>query len=485
MDEMNKITQEGITVKKNEDFSEWYVQAVLKSGLADYGPVKGSIAIKPYAYEIWERIQEIFNDMIKKSGHKNFYLPSLIPESLLKKEAEHFKGFVPEVFWVTYSGENKLDERLAVRPTSETIVYYFYSKWIRSWRDLPLLLNIWNNVLRAEIKSTKPFIRTSEFLWQEGHTAHRNQKDCDKEVAMILGFYRELIEKYLAIPVLIGKKSEKEKFAGAYYTLTLEALMPDGKALQCGTSHNLGQNFSKPFNIKFLDKDGKMKYVWTSSWGISTRLIGAIVMVHGDDKGLILPPKIAPYQVVIVPIYYKKYEKNKIFNEAKKLESILSKAGIRVFLDIREEYTPGWKFNEWELKGVPLRIEIGPKDLKNKQVVLVRRDEKAKNAVKIKDVVKEVNKTLEIIQDNLFKKAKKFLKENTKIAKNYDEFKNFVKEGGFIKACWCGKEHCEEQIKLETSATIRVIPIKKEKIFSNCVYCGKKAKEVAYFAKAY
>lgn len=477
---------QGITVKKSEDFSEWYTQVVLKSGLMDYGPVQGTIAFREYSFEIWEKIQEIFNKMIKNTGHRNVYFPLLIPESFLRKEAEHFKNFVPEVFWVTHAGDDKLGERLAIRPTSETIIYHFYSKWIRSWRDLPVLLNQWCNVARAEIKSTKPFIRTSEFLWQEGHTAHATKEEADREVMLMLKFYQELMEDYLAIPVLVGKKSEREKFAGAFYTTTLEALMPDGKAMQMGTSHNLGQNFSKPFGIKFVDKDKREKYVWTTSWGISTRLIGAIVMVHGDDKGLVLPPRIAPYQVVIIPIYYKKGEKKKVTKKAKEVSSILEKNGVRAVVDDRAEYTPGWKFNEWELKGVPIRIEIGPLDIKKKQVVIVRRDNFEKVTAEEKDLPKKINFSLNEIQKSLLKKARKFLEENTATVKSYEEFKKVLEEkGGFIRACWCSEQHCEDQIKLETGATIRIIPLKKEKIFSKCVYCNKKAREVVYFAKAY
>jgi len=477
---------EGITVKKNENYSEWYTQVVTKSGLVDYGPVQGTIVLREYAYEIWEKIQEIFNRMIKTTGHKNVYFPLFIPESFLKKEAEHFSGFVPQVFWVTHAGNDMLGEKLAIRPTSETIVYYFYSKWIRSWRDLPLLLNQWCNILRAEIKSTKPFIRTSEFLWQEGHTAHATKEDADKEVMLILNFYRELIENYLAIPVMIGKKTEREKFAGALYTTTLEAIMPDGKALQMGTSHNLGQNFSRSFEIKFTDKEGREKYVWTTSWGISTRLIGAVVMVHGDDKGLVLPPRIAPYKVVIVPIFYSEKEKVTLLKKAKEISEFLEKDGIKAILDDRVEYTPGWKFNEWELKGIPIRIEIGPKDVKQKNAVLVRRDTGEKKVVKEKDIVRETNLLLEDIQKQLFRKARKFLEEHTTTAKDLNEFKEQLEEkGGFLRACWCGEEKCEEKIKEDTGATIRVVPFEKEKVFSNCIYCGKKAKEVVYFSKSY
>lgn len=482
--------QEGITVKKNEDFSEWYTQVVLKGELVDYGPVQGTIAMRPHSMAIWENIQKIFDEKIKRTGHTNAYFPLLIPENFLKKEAEHFKGFVPEVFWVTHSGENKLGERLAIRPTSETIIYDFYSKWVRSWRDLPVLLNQWCNILRAEIKSTKPFIRGSEFLWQEGHTAHATKEAADAEMMMILEEYRDLIENFLAIPVLIGQKSDSEKFAGALTTTTLEAMMPDGKALQMGTSHNLGQNFSKPFDIKFLDKDGKQQYVWTTSWGISTRLVGGLVMTHGDDKGLVLPPKVSTYQVVVVPIYYSDEDKKVVVKEAANLLEKLLKNEIRATADYREGYTPGWKFNEWEMKGIPLRIEIGPRDIKSKQVVFVRRDTGKKNVVKEKDLLKSANATLDDIQQNLYKNAKRFLDENIHTVRNYSELKKTIEEkGGFVKAGWCGESHCEEQIKVETSATIRIIPFDKDKEksekFSKCIYCEKPAKEIVYFAKSY
>lgn len=475
----------GITVKKNKNFSEWYSQVVIKAGLADYGPVHGTIAFKPYAFEIWEKIMQIFNEKIKKRGCRNAYFPLLIPESFLKKEAEHFKGFVPEVFWVTRSGDKKLREKLAIRPTSETIIYHFFSKWIRSWRDLPLSINQWCNILRAEIKSTKPFIRTSEFLWQEGHTAHATKEDADREVIEILEEYKDLIENYLAIPVIAGYKSESEKFAGALYTLCLEAIMPDGRALQMCTTHQLGQNFSKPFNIKFLDMKEREKYVWNVCWGMATRVIGAVVMVHGDDKGLILPPKIAPLQIVIIPIYYTENEKKIVFKKCKQIAKRLGKFSVKV--DDREEYTPGWKFNEWELRGVPLRIEIGPKDVKRKQVVLVRRDTGKKIVVKEKEIRKVVGKLLESIQSYLFRKAKKQLKSYIKSAKSYREFKRNMKRGGFVRACWCGSKKCEEKIKKETGATIRALKCEPfvEKVFSNCVCCGKKSDFVAYFAKAY
>ncbi|MGB9740731.1 MAG: proline--tRNA ligase [Candidatus Bathyarchaeia archaeon] len=476
----------GVTVKKSEDFSEWYTQVVVKSGLADYAPVKGCMIFRELSYAIWEKIQEIFNAKIKATGHKNVYFPMFIPESFLKKEAEHFQGFVPEVAWVTIGGNAPLEERLAIRPTSETIMYATYAKWIRSWRDLPLKLNQWNSVVRWETKATKLFLRTREFLWQEGHTVHATKEEADREVMEILNMYRDLMENYLAIPVLVGRKTENEKFAGALYTTTLEALMPDGKALQMGTSHQLGQNFAKVFDIKFIGEDEKEHYVWQTSWGFSTRIIGALVMVHGDDKGLVLPPKIAPIQVVIVPIPYKEADEKAILAKAKETFEKLQRQGIVVILDDRREYTPGWKFNDWELKGVPIRIEIGPRDLKQKQLTLARRDTFEKITVKDEEVVSVVEKLLEEIQKNLFDEAKKFLDENITTVRTYDEFKKVLMEkGGFLRACWCESSSCEEKIKDETGATIRVVPFEEEKVFANCVYCGGKAKKVVYFARSY
>ncbi len=476
--------QEGVTIKKDENFSDWYTEVVLKSKLADYAPMKGFIVFMPYSYSIWENIVKFVDEKIKKLGHKNAYFPCLIPESFLKKEAQHFEGFVPEAFVVTRSGDNKLSENLIVRPTSETIMYYSYAKWIRSWRDLPLLLNQWNTVLRAEIKITKPFIRTSEFLWQEGHTAHATKEGADEETMKILMIYKELVEKYLAIPVFIGRKTEMEKFAGALYTNSMEAMMPDGKALQAGTTHNLGQNFAKAFDIEFLDKDGKKKYVWQTSWAVTSRLIGALVMVHGDDKGLVVPPKIAPIHVVIVPINFQ--SNPKVLQEAKKIKESLEKEGYVVELDDREEYTPGWKFNEWELKGVPIRVEIGPKDVDKDQVILVRRDTSEKKAVKIANVEKYVETLLEDIQNNLFNKAKKFLDNNITEVKSNEEFKKSIEEKkGFIKINWCNTRECEEKIKEDTGATSRFIPFENEKTRGKCVYCGKEAKVVTYFARSY
>jgi len=481
-----KMSDMGITVKKADDFSEWYTQVVLKSGLADYAPVKGCMIFREHSYAIWEKIQEVFNQKIKATGHRNVYFPMFIPESFLKRESEHFQGFTPQVAWVTMGGDNTLEERLAVRPTSETIMYATYAKWIRSWRDLPIKLNQWNSVVRWETEATKLFLRTREFLWQEGHTAHATKEEADQEVMEILNAYKDVIESYLAIPVLTGVKTENEKFAGALYTTTLEALMPDGKALQMGTSHQLGQNFSKVFDIKFLDQNEKEQLVWQTSWGFSTRMIGAIVMVHGDDRGLVLPPKVTPIQAVIIPIPYKNVDEDLVLAKAKNVYEKLQKHGISVVFDDRAEYTPGWKFNEWELKGVPIRIEIGPRDVKQEQVTLVRRDTFEKTAIKEENTVDAVIELLEKIQKNLFNRAQKLLKENITSVKTYDEFKKTLKtKGGFIRACWCSSPICEEKIKEETGATIRLIPFEKEKPFSNCVYCHKEAKEVVYFGRAY
>ncbi len=480
------MSDTGVTIKKSEDFSEWYTEVVLKSGLADYAPIKGCMILREHSYAIWEKIQDVFNKKIRETGHKNVYFPMFIPESFLKKEAEHFAGFVPEVAWVTEGGSTPLEEKLAVRPTSETIIYATYAKWIRSWRDLPIKLNQWCNIVRWETKATKPFLRTREFLWQEGHTAHATKEDADKEVMDILNVYKDIMENYLAIPVLVGVKTEKEKFAGALYTTTLEAMMPDGKALQMGTSHNLGQNFAKVFDIKFIGEDEKEHHVWQTSWGISTRLIGALVMVHGDDRGLVSPPKVAPVQVVIVPIPYKGADASAILAKAKEILEKLKEKGITVVLDDREEYTPGWKFNEWELKGVPIRLEIGPRDLKQNQITIARRDTYQKTTAEMGEAVQATEKLLEEIQSNLYAKAKTALEEKTAAVHNYDEFKKTLKEkGGFIKAAWCGSSKCEEKIKEEIGATIRLRPFEKEKPIINCVHCGEKAVEIVYFARSY
>ena len=475
----------GITVKKSDDFSDWYTQCVLKSGIADYSPGKGFIILRPYGYAIWENIKELLDDQFKKTGHKNGFLPVLIPESLLTVEKNHFEGFMPEVYWVTKSGNNDLAEKLALRPTSETLAYSMFSKWISSYRDLPLKLNFWNSALRAEIKSTKPLIRNSEFLWQEGHTAHINEKEANDQVSMILDLYKTLIEEFLAIPTVSGLKSDKEKFVGANYTTCLESLMPDGKALQMATSHNLAQNFSKPFDIKFLDKDTSEHFVWQTSWGISWRIIGAMIMVHGDDKGLILPPKISPTQVIIVPIY-KDESKEIVKQKAGELENKLKDSQIRAYTDDRDEYTSGWKFNEWEMKGVPLRVNIGIRDIREEQLELVRRDTKERFYVKEKDLVSEILSILENIQSNIYHLAKNYLLTNTRTAKNLDELLSILdSSGGFVASSWCGKRECEDSVKEKTTADIRIVPFNTRKNISSCIACGKEGTTEVYFGRAY
>jgi prolyl-tRNA synthetase len=476
----------GVTVKKSQDFSEWYVEVVLKAELADYAPVKGCMIIRPDAYAVWEKIQEVVNQKIKATGHRNTYFPMFIPEAFLKKEAEHFEGFTPEVAWITQGGDTPLEEKLAVRPTSETIMYAMFSKWIRSWRDLPLKINQWCNIVRWETKATKLFLRTREFLWQEGHTAHATGEEAEAEVMWALNMYKDMVENYLAIPVIIGTKSDSEKFAGALYTTALESIMPDGKALQMGTSHNLGQHFAKVFDVKFVGEDKQDHFVWQTSWGVTTRLIGAMIMVHGDDKGLIMPPKVAPVQVVIVPIPFKGLEAEAIAAKTKEIAETLRARGLSVVLDDRNEYTPGWKFNQWELKGVPIRVELGPRDLKNGQVVMVRRDTCQKMPVKEADVSATVEKLLLEIQDSMLCKARAILQDKTTSAKSYEEFKTVIEtKGGFIKAAWCGSPDCEAKVKDETGATIRVRPFQREEPTTGCIICGKKSIETAYFARSY
>ena len=475
----------GITVKKSLDFSDWYTQCVLKSGIADYSPSKGFIILRPYGYAIWEIIREILDEELKKTGHKNGFLPVLIPESLLTKEKDHFDGFLPEVFWVTKSGDCDLGEKLAVRPTSETLAYSMFSKWISSYRDLPLKLNFWNSALRAEIKSTKPLIRNSEFLWQEGHTAHTDENEANNEVMMILDIYKMLIEEYLAIPTLSGFKTDKEKFVGAKYTTCLESAMADGKALQMATSHHLGQNFSKPFEIKFLDKDTAEQYVWQTSWGISWRVIGAIIMVHGDDKGLILPPKISPTQVIIVPIY-KDDSKTVVKQKAYELEQKLKDSQIRVQTDNRDEFTSGWKFNDWEMKGVPLRANIGLRDIQENQVELIRRDTKERFYVKEKELVNQTLSILEKIQSNMFERAKNLLQEKTRSATTLEELLSILDTtGGFVSCSWCGKRECEDLVKEKTTADIRIVPFNPKNNISSCIGCGNQETIEVYFGRAY
>jgi len=474
----------GITVKKDQDLSEWYTQVVTKAQLADYSSAKGFMVLMPYGYSIWEKIKEDFDKKIKAIGHKNAYFPLLIPERLLKTETEHFAGFTPEVFWVTHSGDSELAEKLAVRPTSETIIYESYSKWVKSWRDLPILINVWNSVVRAEITSTRPFLRTTEFLWQEGHTVHETEKEAEEEVMTILGIYTKLVEEQLAIPILVGKKTEREKFKGAVYTTTMEAMMPDGKALQMGTSHHLGQKFSVPFEIKYLGKDEKEHYGWTTSWGMSWRLIGATILSHGDDRGLVLPPRIAPTQVVIIPIFYKETGEKDVSEEVRHLFTQLEQVGIRTLIDDRAQYTPGWKYHEWEMKGVPLRVEIGPKDVQAKQVTLVRRDTREKIAVNRSDAKSRINSILDEIQNHLYERANNSLDVLTTTVSDMQSFKKVLEgKGGFIKA-FLSSDSCEEKIKIETGATVRVVPMKATKR-GNCVYCGADGSNEVYFARSY
>jgi prolyl-tRNA synthetase len=484
----NNIKEIGITVKKNDDFSEWFSQIIEKAGLADYISAKGFIALKPYGYSIWESIRDVLDKKLKETGHSNGFLPCLIPESILNKEEEHFKGFNPEVFWVTQSGENMLNERLALRPTSEALLYSIFPRWISSYRDLPLKINFWNTALRAEIKSTKPFIRNSEFLWQEGHTVHSSKNEAEDQVMMILEIYKNLIENVLSIPTITGFKSNKEKFVGAEYTTTLEGMMPDGKALQLGTSHNLARNFSKPFEIKFLNKENIEDFAWQTSWGTSWRLIGAIIMVHGDDKGLILPPLIAPIQIIIIPIYKNNNEKI-VKASANLLKDGLLKSGYRVFVDERNEYTAGWKYNEWEVKGIPIRISIGQRDIENKTIEIVRRDNKQKQVIPSEQLNESIEKIFYSIQNDLLNGAARCLKEKTKRVLNYEELvKVLTNSEGFIQSGWCGEEECELKIKEATGADIRVIPFNQEELnkdIKNCICCGKPSEKIAVFARAY
>ena len=474
----------GITVSKKDDFSEWYTQLVLKAKLADYAPVKGLIVLRPDGYSIWESLKNTFDRGFSRNGIRNGFLPILIPESLLGKEQKHFAGFNPEVFWVTHSGTNKIGDRLALRPTSETLAYTLYSKWIQSWRDLPLKINFWNTALRAEIKATKPFLRTSEFLWQEGHTVHATQKEAETEVMKILEIYIDTVEEELAIPVTAGKKSEKEKFVGAVYTTTMESIMPDGKALQMGTSHFLGQNFSKPFEVKFADKDNVEHFAWQTSWGVSWRLIGAMIMVHGDDKGLVLPPRVAPMQVVIVPIYKNDTEKQTVLSKADEIKNELESKDIRVHTDDREGLSPGYKFNDWELKGVPLRVEIGPKDIEKQSVIVAKRYNLEKTSLRFTEMEK-ISSMLGEIQAEMLKKAKVQAKNNTFEISDYSDFKSRIENGGFFNSPWCGRAECEDKIKEETGAEIRVIPFESDDTNQKCIYCQKQNVSIPIFARGY
>ena len=470
---------------QSEDFARWYVDVVRRAELADYSPVKGCMVIRPYGYTIWELMQQALDRRFKATGHVNAYFPLFIPESLLMKEVEHVEGFAPQVAWVTQGGTEPLEERLVVRPTSETIIGTMYAKWVHSWRDLPILINQWANVVRWE-KVTRLFLRTTEFLWQEGHTAHETADEAQEETLRMLAVYKEFAQTELAMPVLDGQKTESEKFAGAERTYSIEALMGDGRALQAGTSHNLGQNFAKVFDIKFQGRDKSLQYVWGTSWGVTTRLIGAVVMVHGDDGGLILPPNIAPYQVIIVPIPRGNWRET-VLPKAQRIRDELVARGIRVFIDDRESQTPGWKFNEWELRGVPLRLEIGPKDIEKSQVVLARRDTREKSPASMDGLVAHVEGLLSAIQRALYDRALKFREEHTSSTDSYDEFKQIM-EGrpGFVVSPWCGSAACEAAIKADTQATIRNIPFDAPSAAGKkCLRCDDPAIVHGWFAKAY
>ena len=467
-----------------ENYSEWYINIVTEAKLADYSPVKGCMVIRPRGYALWEMIQRALDGMFKATGHQNAYFPLLIPESFLKKEAEHIEGFSPELAVVTHAGGEKLEEALVVRPTSETIIWSMYKKWIQSYRDLPLLINQWANVLRWE-KRTRLFLRTTEFLWQEGHTAHASEAEAQEETLRMLEVYRCFAEDYMAVPVLTGVKSQSEKFAGAVNTYAIEAMMQDKKALQAGTSHNLGQNFAKAFEVSFQDKDGNLSLVWATSWGASTRLIGALIMAHSDDKGLVLPPRLAPTQAVVIPIF-RNDSKTEVLAYARGLHSVL-KADFRVEIDEDDQSSPGWKFAEWELRGVPVRIEAGPKDMAAKKAVLVRRDTGEKKPVELGALSTTLAALLDEIQAGLFKKALEFRRANTKAVSGYEDFKAFqAADGGFAESPWCGSAACEAKIKEDTKATIRVIPFGWEKrAEGSCLVCGKPASAWAVFAKSY
>src|SRR5687768_11638839 len=469
---------------QSEDFSRWYLDVVRRAELADYTDVKGCMAIRPYGYAIWELIQQGLDRRFKETGHVNAYFPLFIPKRLLMREAEHVEGFSPQVAWVTKGGEEELEEPLAIRPTSEVIIGTMYSKWIKSWRDLPVLINQWANVVRWE-KVTRPFLRTTEFLWQEGHTAHETEAEAQEETMRILGIYKEFCETQLAMPVVDGQKSESEKFAGASRTYSIEGLMGDGRALQAGTSHNLGQNFARAFEIQFQGRDKALQHAWTTSWGVSTRLIGGVIMTHGDDSGLILPPRVAPYQVVIVPIPRGNWQET-VLPRAREIQTDLVRAGVRVKLDDSEANTPGWKFAEYEMRGVPLRLEIGPKDIEKSQVMLARRDTRVKLPTPIEGLAGTIAGLLEEIQKALYDRALRFREEHTQRVSSYDEFKQIM-EGrpGFVVCGWCGSADCEAQIKAETQATLRNIPFTGAGVTGTCVKCGKPSSGEAWFAKAY
>ncbi len=480
---MKSKGDEGITVKKADNFSEWYTQIVLKSGFADYTDVSGCIVFREDCYAIWENIQKIVDKKLKNLGIRNVYFPLLIPEGFLKKEAEHVEGFSPEVAWVTHTGKSKLNERLAIRPTSETIMYPSYAKWIRSWKDLPLRLNQWNSVVRWEFKNPVPLLRTREFLWNEGHTVFAERKEAEKEMKDIISLWENFSKDYLALPSLVGQKTDKEKFAGAEYTWSTEFILPNGKAIQGPDSHFDGTKFSKAFGISFLDKDEKKQYPFQNTWAISSRMIGVMLAIHGDDNGLVLPPKIVPNKVVVVPIVFKK-DKDKVLKFAKDVKKKLGKYGV--IFDDREGYSAGWKFNEWELKGIPIRIEVGPKDVAKRQVVLVRRDTGKKDFVKIGSLAKKVGELLEDIQGNLYEKAEKAMNSKIVNVNTFAEFKKAIKDKKVVRTFWCGSSKCEDMLKDGTNGAKSLnIPFDQPKKKGKCVHCGKEGKHLIFFGKSY
>jgi len=469
-----------------EDYSEWYNQVVLRAELADYAPVRGCMIVRPYGWALWENITAALDRRFKATGHVNAAFPLLIPRSFIEKEKSHVAGFSPELAVVTHGGGEELEEPLVIRPTSETIIGHAYAKWIQSYRDLPVLINLWNSVVRWELR-TKLFLRTLEFYWQEGHTAHATAEEGEAETRQMLDIYADFAVRDGAVPVIAGRKSLSERFAGADQTYSIEAMMGDGKALQSGTSHNLGQNFAKAFDIRYLDRNGALQYCWTTSWGLSTRFVGALIMVHGDDQGLIMPPRLAPYQLVIVPIFRNDDEKAAVLANAQKVRAELVDAGIRVKMDDRDGMSPGFKFNDWEMRGVPLRLELGPKDVAKASVVLARRDRpgrEGKSFVPQAGIAGAVAEKLEEIQKSLFDRALEFRKANTTEPRDYEEFKQAV-EKGFALAWWCGGGVCEEKIKEETKATMRCIPLDQPGGSEKCVYCGQPAEEKGIFARAY
>ncbi|WP_019910448.1 proline--tRNA ligase [Paenibacillus sp. HW567] len=475
---VTEITPQG------EDFSRWYIDVIKKADLMDYSPVRGCIVFKPDGFEIWEHIQEEMNRRFKDTGHRNAYFPMFIPESFFQKEKDHIEGFNPELPWVTEAGGDKLEERLAIRPTSETMIGHMYSKWIQSYRDLPVLINQWANVVRWE-KRTLPFIRTSEFLWQEGHTAHENETEAREETMQMLEIYRDFVEGYLAIPVITGQKTPSERFAGAVDTYSIEAMMKDGRAVQAGTSHYLGTKFAVAFEIQYLSRDNVLEYVHTTSWGTSTRLIGSMIMVHGDDRGLALPPKVAPTQVIMIPIGPPK-TRDAVIARTDELFKELKSAGVRVRVDDRADVTPGWKFNEYEMRGVPVRLELGPRDMENGVCVLVSRISGEKKVIQQANLVEEVQAMLEQVHNEMFERALKFREDHFYSVDTLDEMKASMEEKrGFALAGWCGSEECESKVKEETGATSRNIPFNPAETKQVCICCGKPSEHTVVFAKAY